>query len=91
MECFKIYESEATAHFKTKIDRFRCDNGEEYMLSEIRNYIESKGIQFEVTKKRSPEEIGLAERINKIFIKIIENFLSDFIFWYVDDWDADDN
>lgn len=61
------------------------------MLSEIRNYIESKGIQFEVTKKRSPKEIGLAERINKIFIKIIENFLPDFIFWYVDDWNTDDN
>lgn len=48
----------------------------------MRNYLESKEIQLKVTKKHSPEEVGLAERINKKIIEVINNSLPDFPLWY---------
>lgn len=44
---FKIYEAMSTAHFNTRLSRFRCDNGREYISTEMKNYFEEKGIQFE--------------------------------------------
>lgn len=52
---FKIYEAMSTAHFNTRLSRFRCDNGREYISTEMKNYFEEKGIQFEFTMRYTPQ------------------------------------
>ena len=56
---FKAFETMATAHFNTRISCFRCDNGHEYISSEIKQFFESKGIQFEFTIRYTPQQNGV--------------------------------
>ena len=62
---FKIYEAMATAHFGNKISRFRCDNGKEFLSNEMKTYFEERGIQNELTIRYTPEQNGVAERLNR--------------------------
>jgi len=66
---FKIYESMATAHFDTKLSRFRYDNGREYLSTEIKNYLEEKGILYEFTIRYTPQQNGVAERMNRTIVE----------------------
>lgn len=59
----------ATAHFNLKLSRFRCDNGREYILKEIKEYFESKRIQFEFTIRYTPQQNGVAERMNRTILE----------------------
>ena len=70
---FKIYEAMKTAHFNTRISRFRCDNGREYMSAEMREFFYEKGVQFKFTIRYTPQQNGGAERMNR---NIIEKALS---------------
>jgi transposase InsO family protein len=68
-QCFKKYEAMATAHFGLKISRFRCDNGGEYISSELKEMFEEKGIQFEFTIHYTPQQNGVAERMNRTIVE----------------------
>lgn len=63
--CFKIYEAMATAHFNSSLRRFRCDNGREYISTEMRKHFEEKGTTFQFTIRYTPEQNGVAERMNR--------------------------
>jgi len=69
LKFFKKYEAMATAHFNSKVSRFRCDNGREYISNEIVKYFEEKGIQFEFTIRYTPEQNGVAERMNRTILE----------------------
>ena len=69
LKFFKIYEAMATTHFNTKISRFRCDNGGEYISRETKEFFESKGIQFEFTIRYTPQQNGVAERMNRTLLE----------------------
>lgn len=62
---FKLYEAMATARFNCKLSRFRCDNGREYMSREMKRHFEEKGISVEFTIRYTPEQNGVAERLNR--------------------------
>lgn len=62
---FKIYEAMDTAHFNCKLSRFRCDNGREYVSNEMKHHFEEKGIVFGFTVRYTPEQNGVAERLNR--------------------------
>ena len=64
-KCFKKYEAMATAHHNCKIDRFRCDNGGEYFSNEMKTHFKAKGIQYEPTIRYTPQQNGVAERMNR--------------------------
>lgn len=66
---FKMYEAMAVAHFNLKISRFRCDNGREYISKEIKDYFENRGIQFEFTIRHTPQQNGVAERMNRTIVE----------------------
>ena len=40
------------------------DNGREYLSNEFQEYLKSKGIQHELTIAHTPEQNGVAERMN---------------------------
>lgn len=66
---FKIYEAMAGAFFNNRLSRFRCDNGGEYISSEIKEFFEKNGIQFEFTIRYTPQQNGVAERMNRSIIE----------------------
>ena len=74
---FKVFEAMATAHFGTKICRFRCDNGGEYISTEMQKHFESNGIQFEFTIRYTPQQNGLAERMNRTILEKARCMLLD--------------
>jgi len=43
---------------------FRADNGGEYVNKDLINWCELKGIKFKYTAPHSPEQNGVAERMN---------------------------
>lgn len=82
---FKMFEAMATAHFNMKISRFRCDNGYEYISSEIKQFFESRGIQFEFTIRYTQQQNGIAERMNCTILQkarcMLLNSKLEKVFW----------
>lgn len=82
---FKAYEAMAGAHFNIKLSRFRCDNGREYVSNEIKAFCEEKGIQLEFTIRYTPQQNGVAERMNRSIVErarcMILNSKLGKVFW----------
>lgn len=74
---FRIFESMATTHFNLKISRFRCDNGREYISRTIKTHFEQQGIQFEFTIRHTPQQNGVAERMNRTIVERARCMLYD--------------
>lgn len=68
-QAFKMFEAMATAHFGKKISRFRCDNGREYLSTEMKRHFEEKGIQWEFTIRHTPQQNGVAEWMNRTILE----------------------
>lgn len=66
---FKLFEAMATAHFNLQVSRFRCDNEREYLSTEMKDYFEEQGIQYEFTIRYTPEQNGVAERMNRTILE----------------------
>lgn len=60
----KEYMEMVNAQFGHGVSRLRCDNGKEFMNSEIMEYCRSKGICIEPTVPYTPENNGKAECLN---------------------------
>ena len=49
---------------KELVGAIRTDNGGEYLSGEFKTYLKSKGIRHELTVPHTPEQNGVAERMN---------------------------
>ena len=63
--CLNDYVSKAEAHFNTKLVNLYCDNGREYLSGEMKEYCKQKGITYHLTVPYTPQQNGLAERMNR--------------------------
>lgn len=66
---FKMFKAMAEAYFNKRVSRFRCDNGREYISNDTEKYFECNGIQYEFTIRYTPQQNGVAERMNKTIIE----------------------
>ena len=66
LEKFKEYEAMVTNTTEKKIKILRSDNGGEYASKEFSNYLKEKGIQQQLSVPRTPQQNGVAERMNRI-------------------------
>ena len=64
-EKFKEFEAEVTNQTGQKIKAFRSDNGGEYTSADFKMYLKGKGIRHELTTPYTPQQNGLAERLNR--------------------------
>ena len=78
----------ATGHKVMKlrtIKRLRTDNGGEYTSNEFNQYCKDKGIQRELTIPYSPQQNGVAERMNRTILDLARSMLHQtnlgFEFW----------
>lgn len=74
---FKEYEAMATARFGTKISCIRSDNGGEFVSGAQLEYYKKQGIQFESTVAYTPQQNGVAERLNRTLVEKTRSMISD--------------
>lgn len=55
----------------------RTDNGGEYTSKEFENYLKKEGIKHEYTVPKTPEQNGVAERMNRTLVEMVRSMLSD--------------
>ena len=65
LEKFKEFEAITTNESGRRVIKLRTDNGGEYVSQEFETYLKSKGIQHELTVPHSPQQNGVAERMNR--------------------------
>lgn len=76
-QIFKDWSIMIQKQYDCKIKRFRTDNGGEYTSNEFEMYLKKEGIVHEKTIPYTPEQNGLAERMNRTLIETIRTMLAD--------------
>lgn len=76
LDRLKEYEAMASAHFRAKISRLRCDNGGEYTGRAVRSFCRQKGIRLETTVAYTPEQNGVSERLNRTVVEKVRAMLA---------------
>ena len=66
---FKEFESVTTNECGCSIGTLRTDNGGEYLSKEFDSYLQSKGINHELSAPYSPAQNGVAERFNRTLME----------------------
>lgn len=59
----------AVSHFERRIARLRSDNGNEYMNDEFMTYCSESGIAMEPSVPYTPQQNGVAERMNRTILE----------------------
>ena len=77
-KCLKSSEFEAivTNECNGGIKTLRTDNGGEYLSDEFKTYIISKGFRHEMSAPYTPQQNGIAERMNRTLMESARSMLS---------------
>lgn len=85
LEKFKQFKNLVENETERKIKVLRSDNGKEYVNREYQLFLEKFGIQHQTTNPYTPEQNGLAERMNRTLVDrarcLILNSRLDKSFW----------
>ena len=85
LQKFKEYEAMVTNVTGKKIKVFRSDNGGEYNSREFNDFLVSKGIVKQRSIPRTPQQNGIAERMNRTIQESARSMLHDaelpYSFW----------
>lgn len=91
LACFKKYHALAEKHTgsklkslnviqrrnvpEDKIKAIRTDNGGEYLSNDFKLYLQVHGIHHQLTIAYTPQQNGVAERINRTLIDLVRSML----------------
>ena len=64
-EYFLEWKSLVEKATKKKVVTLRTDNGGEYTLPQFEKYLKAEGIEHELTVPKTPQQNGVAERLNR--------------------------
>lgn len=82
---FKDYVAKSEAKFNIKLVYLYCDNGGEYLSTEMKDYCIKKGITYHLTVPRTPQQNGVSERMVRTITEKARSILNgakmDKIFW----------
>lgn len=62
---------------KKRVRTLRTDNGGEYTSTQFKNYLKGQGIRHELTIPKTPEQNGVAERLNRTLVEMARSMLLD--------------
>lgn len=69
-KAIKNYVAMVTTKFPgLQIEKFRCDNGSEYFNSVVKDFFAENGTQFEPSNPYTPQQNGVAERMNRTLLE----------------------
>ena len=60
-----------------KLKTLRSDNGGEYTSAEFTAYLKKEGVRHELTVPKTPQQNGVAERMNRTLVESVRSMLSD--------------
>ena len=75
-EKFKEFEAVTTNDCGQRIGTLRTDNGGEYVSTEFKDYLKQRGIKQELTVPYSPQQNGVAERVNRTLMESARSMLA---------------
>ena len=73
---FKEFEARVSNDSGERIGTLRSDNGGEYLSKEFRSYLKSRGIHHELTVPYSPQQNGVAERMNRTLLETARSMMA---------------
>ena len=76
-EIFKTFKKAVENELGEKIAFLHCDNGGEYTSNEWKHFAREEGFQILYTLPYTPEQNGVAERLNRTLFNMTRCFLSD--------------
>jgi hypothetical protein len=71
---WKTMAENLTCH---KLKCLRSDNGGEYISAELESYLKSEGVRHELIVPKTPEQNGVAERMNRTLMEKVRSMLAD--------------
>jgi transposase InsO family protein len=74
-ELFQVFRARVEAESGLRLKVIRCDNAQEYKALE--RALATTGVQFEFTTPYTPEQNGVAERLNRSLMDIARTMLQD--------------
>ena len=82
-EKFQEWQSMVEKASGKKVKVLRSDNGGEYTSHEFQRYLKKEGIRHETTIPKTPEQNGVAERMNRTLVEMARSMLHtmDRKFW----------
>jgi len=91
-QCFKEYHSYAQTHTgqsasqlnfihrstktEAQLKALRSDNGGEYISNEFKDYLKSYGISHQLTVAYTPQQNGVAERMNRTVMDLVRSMMN---------------
>lgn len=76
LEKFKEFEAATTNEAGRQIGVLRTDNGGEYLSVEFQDYLKQKGIKHQLTAPYSPQQNGVAERMNRTLVESARSMIA---------------
>lgn len=76
-EIFKTFKKTVENELGQKIAFLHCDNGGEYSSNEFKRFANQEGIQIQYTVPHTPEQNGVAERLNRTLFNTTRCMLND--------------
>ncbi len=74
-QTFKSYHAMSEKHTGQSIQSLRSDNGGEYISNDFKSYLSSLGIQHQLTVPYTPQQNGVAERMNRTLLDLVRSML----------------
>lgn len=74
---FKKWQAAVENETGRRVKVFRTDGGGEFTSTEFSKHLTDKGIKHEITIPRTPEQNGVAERMNRTLLESVRSLLSD--------------
>ena len=65
------------SHGRKRLKTLRTDNGGEYTSSEFKQYLKEGGVRHELTIPKTPQQNGVAERMNRTLVETVRSMLID--------------
>ena len=62
---------------RRRLKVFRTDNGGEYTSNKFEDYLKAEGVRHERTVPKTPEQNGVAERLNRTLVETTRSLLID--------------
>jgi len=79
---WKAVEEKSTGR---RLKILRTDNGGEYTSAEFESYLKTEGVRRQLTIPKTPEQNGVAERMNRTLVETVRSMLADAelppVFW----------
>ena len=76
-ETFLVWKAKVERSSERKLKTLRSDNGGEYISNEFEDFLEEEGIHHQNTIPKTPQQNGVAERMNRTLEESIRSMLSE--------------